>query len=155
MNGHAIREAARGIALVVHDGQCRKGAGEPYFNHVEAVADGVWGWRQKSIAFLHDVIEDCEDPATMTHALSVIFPLDIVESVLKLSRLSDKNGEKVPYEEFIQNIADTKDEDIIRVKIADVRHNLKDIRDIPGAQGMEVRYLKALATLEEALDGLA
>ena len=92
MNGHAIRELAKAWATVAHDGVSRKGAGEPYINHAERVAESVWGWRRKSIAWLHDVIEDAQDPEEMEAALRAIFPSDIIEDVLDLSRLPNEHG---------------------------------------------------------------
>jgi (p)ppGpp synthase/HD superfamily hydrolase len=150
-NGHAIRELAKAWATVAHDGVSRKGAGEPYFNHVERVANSVWGWRRKSIAYLHDVVEDAEHPDEMEKALCAIFPIDIVNDVMRLSRMPDEDGKKQGYMEWIEMIAASGNLDVIAVKLADIEDNLHDITDIPGMEGMQIRYMNARATLKEAL----
>lgn len=160
MNGHAIRELAKAWATVAHDGVSRKGAGEPYINHAERVAESVWGWRRKTIAWLHDVIEDAGNPQAMEYALRVVFPSDIIDDVMTLSRLPYRNPDmlnpkgknfwiKQPYEEWIQEIAASGNQDVIAVKLADIEDNLHDITDIPDMQGMQVRYLKAKGILME------
>ena len=149
MNGHAIRELAKAWATVAHDGVSRKGAGEPYFNHVERVADSVWGWRRKAIAYLHDVVEDAEYPKEMEKALCTIFPYDIINDVMRLSRMPDEDGRKQEYQQWIEMIAASGNQDVIAVKLADIEDNLHDITDIVGMEGMQVRYMKAKATLME------
>jgi (p)ppGpp synthase/HD superfamily hydrolase len=147
VNGHAIRELAQAWATVAHDGQCRKGAGEPYINHAARVAGSVWGWRRKSIAWLHDVIEDAPSPVYMENAMRAIFPEDIVDDVRALSRLPNTQGKKQPYQEWVEDIAASGNIDLIAVKLADIEDNLSDITDIPGMEGMQSRYLRAKATL--------
>lgn len=149
MNGHALRELAQAWATVAHDGVSRKGAGEPYVNHCERVAERVRGWRPKTLAWLHDTIEDAENPKAMEMALAVVFPLDIVEDLLMLSRLPDEDGKKQPYQEWIDEIAASENKDVIAVKLADIEDNLHDITDLPGTENLEVRYMRAKATLLE------
>lgn len=138
--------------MVAHDGQCRKGAGEPYFTHVERVADSVWGWRRKTIAYLHDVIEDQpteEESKRMEEALRVLFPSDIIDDVCVLSRLKI-GGKKPTYSDYILKMVEWNSLDVFVVKLADLDHNLEDIQDIPGGQSLVSRYRKAQGTLEEA-----
>lgn len=149
MNGHALRELAKAWATVAHDGVSRKGAGEPYINHCERVAERVRGWRPKTLAWLHDTIEDAEDPIAMQIALETVFPQDIVNDLMMLSRLEDPQGKKQVYQEWIQEIADSGSRDVIMVKLADIEDNLSDITDLPGTEGLEVRYMRAKATLLE------
>lgn len=149
MNGHALRELAQAWATVAHDGQCRKGAGEPYINHCQRVAERVWGWRAKTLAWLHDTIEDADDPQAMARALYCVFPGDIVDDVLRLSRLPGPDGAKTSYHEWIEYIAYSDRQDVIQVKLADLEDNLSDLSDIPGAQSLQSRYLRAKATLLE------
>lgn len=152
MNGHALKELAKAWATVVHDGVSRKGAGEPYMNHCERVADSVWGWRAKTLAYLHDTIEDADDPVAMATALRIVFPSDIVTDILWLSRLKDADGTKQPYQQWIEAMARHASSDVIQVKLADINDNMQDIADIPGAQGLEKRYLRAKATLLEVTE---
>ena len=151
MNGHAIRELAKAWATVAHDGISRKGAGEPYILHAERVADRVGGWRRKSIAWLHDVIEDAESPIYMENAMRAILPEDIVDDVRMLSRLPNTQGKKQSYQEWIADIAASGNQDVIAVKLADIEDNLHDLSDIPNSQGLEKRYLKAKIVLMEAV----
>jgi (p)ppGpp synthase/HD superfamily hydrolase len=151
VNGHALRELAQAWATVAHDGQYRKGAGEPYIEHPRRVADSVQGWRRKTLAYLHDTIEDWPRPKEMEIALSTVFPDDIIDDLLMLSRLPDDDGEKVPYQEWIEKIAASDNEDVIAVKLADLRDNMASLDDLPNGESMKPRYLKAEATLMEAL----
>lgn len=169
MNGHALRELAQAWATVAHDGQSRKGAGEPYINHPTRVAEAVWGWRAKTLAYLHDTIEDSDDPEQMFKAIRLLFGDEITRDLMLLTRLPRHNwlvvayslldldlpllesGDKEPYQEWIKRLASQGNEDVIRVKLADIEDNLKDISDIPNARGLESRYLKAKAVLLEAL----
>lgn len=157
-NGYALRQLAEALATVVHDGQFRKGAGEPYIEHPRRVAASMrlWGWRQQTIAWLHDVIEDAADPEKMDRALVTIFPRDIVDAVRWLSRLPDADGAKEPYQEWIEAIAACPDRDVALVKLADLEDNLRDIRDTPPEmRGIERRYTRARSTLLAALDPAA
>lgn len=154
MNGHALRELAQAWATVAHDGQYRKGAGEPYIEHPRRVADSVQGWRRKTLAYLHDTIEDYGDTRAdktgMEIALRVVFPPDIVDDLLMLSRLMDEDGNKQEYQAWIEEIAASGNEDVIAVKLADLRDNMASLGDLPNGESMKPRYLKAEATLMEA-----
>lgn len=152
MNGHAIVRLAEAWATVAHEGQFRKGAGEPYIEHAERVAGRVWGWRRKSLAWLHDVIEDAENPACMEAAMQQMFPPDLVMDVRALSRLPDSQGRKTKYQTWIEQIALAGNDDLVAVKLADLEDNLMDIDDVPGMEGMVSRYLRAKATLLDATE---
>jgi (p)ppGpp synthase/HD superfamily hydrolase len=58
---------ASNVAMAAHWHQTRKYTGEPYFNHVLAVATQVeaWGGTPEMIAaaYLHDVLEDTDETA--------------------------------------------------------------------------------------------
>ena len=147
MNGLAIMNLAHAIAVVAHDGQSRKGAGEPYINHVERVADSVYGWKLKSVAYLHDVIEDT--PIEFNDLAMIGIPEDIAHSVSILSRLQGQT-----YSEFIDRIIEYNsilEVDIIKVKIADIEDNLRDL-DTTEFWSMRKRYMKSLLKLQDALE---
>jgi (p)ppGpp synthase/HD superfamily hydrolase len=142
-SGRALLDLARALAFVAHAGQDRKGTGEPYFAHVEAVATSVQGWRRKTIAYLHDVIEDTDISGTTLRTLG--FPHDIVVAVVALTR-----GTEETYRDFIKRICAHPDPDVRPVKLADVRHNLKDLDLLPGdIAGKRRRYVLAEALLLE------
>ena len=171
MNGLALKELARSLAVVMHEGQCRKGTGEPYFNHVERVAQSVKGWEAQTVAYLHDVVED----TAITEAdLDKMFPRNIVIAVMLLTRHAD--GEET-YAEFIDRILRANmidpvtlksdsplvyksDSSLVykvgaelayEVKIADIRDNMAKLNEIPGdTTSKEKRYTKALARLLKA-----
>lgn len=152
MNGHALRELAQAWATVAHDGQSRKGAGEPYINHPQRVADLVQGWRRKTLAWLHDTIEDASRPDEMKQALWTVFPDDIMIDLKMLSRLEDDEGHKEPYQAWIERIAASGNQDVIAVKLADLRDNMSTLDDIPNGESMRPRYLRAEATLMEVAE---
>lgn len=143
MSGLAIMNLAHAIAVRAHEGQSRKGAGEPYINHVERVADSLYGWEMKSIAYLHDTIEDTY--ITSDSLLAVGIPIDIVGPVTVLTR-----QEGLTYVDFITRMIQTGDEKIMKVKIADIEDNLRDL-DATEFFGLRRRYMKALLRLQEAL----
>lgn len=142
MNGLALLDLARALAVVLHDGQSRKGTGEPYFEHVRRVAEAQQGWRRKTIAFLHDLLEDTA--LTATDLLVLGFPADIVADVVALSRVDGEN-----YFDFIGR-AKAAGVDATSVKLADIRDNLRDLDNLPGDRSsMRGRYISAEAALLE------
>lgn len=154
MNGLAVMSLAHAIAVVAHDGQSRKGAGEPYINHVERVANSLYGWESKSIAYLHDVVEDTN--VSFSSLKGVGIPDNIIACVAYLTRV-----ESDTYTEFIDNIInmpfDPTDDGkyrklTIKTKIADIEDNLRDL-DTTEFWSMRKRYMKALLRLQEALEG--
>lgn len=150
MDGRALLELARALARVVHDGEYRRGSGEPYFNHVDRVAGRVYGWRAKTVAYLHDVIEDT---VLTTYDLSHMgFPTEIISAVVSLSRDFYK---KETYTEFIQRAIDTGDKTVIAVKLADLEDNLDGIDELDPkeADGLRRRYRRAYEQIMEAVDG--
>lgn len=141
--GAQLLELARALATVVHAGQSRKGEGEPYIQHVERVAGRVTGWRAKTVAFLHDVIEDTAVTPYMLETLG--FPREIVRDVLALSR---REGET--YADFIGRTIRDGSDDALAVKAADLTDNLTD----PWAAKTDLaqRYLPAAARIRQELE---
>lgn len=144
MNGLAIMNLAHAIAVVAHDGQSRKGAGEPYINHVERVADSVYGWKLKSIAYLHDTIEDTY--ITMESLEAMRIPMDIIGPVVLLTR-----HEGLTYTQFIDRMIEDGNPDVFKVKIADINDNLRDL-DATEFWSMRKKYMKSLLKLQDALE---
>lgn len=143
MNGLAIKNLAHAIAVVAHDGQSRKGLGEPYINHVERVADSVYGWHSKSVCYLHDVVEDTD--ITLENLIAVGIPYSVIVGVDLLTRRKNE-----VYSSFIDRIILFGDKDFISIKIADIKDNMRDIDDTD-MPSLKIRYMKALALLEESL----
>lgn len=153
MDGRALLDLARALARVVHDGEYRRGSGEPYFNHVDRVAGRVYGWRAKTVAYLHDVIEDTELDA---YSLAMMgFPEDIVNRIDFLSKRKDLEGNNLEtYKEFIQRAIDSGDPIVIQVKLADLEDNLDGIDELSPkeAEGMRRRYRRAYEQIMAAVD---
>lgn len=135
---------AKALAAVAHAGQTRKGpAQEPYFRHVERVAGRVSSPRARTVAYLHDVIEDTR---VGPYTLQVVgFPVDIVADILALSR---REGET--YADFIARTIETGSDDALKVKLADLEDNLSD----PHTAGADLtsRYIPAAARILEELE---
>ena len=109
----------REVATRAHFGQARFNGG-PYINHPISVAGKFKEEKLKCIAILHDVIEDTV--YNSNQLLSEGISKEIVEVVSILSR---KKGE--PYTQFIMRVCENQD--AIRVKIADIEHNLSDLKE--------------------------
>jgi hypothetical protein len=141
--GHDLLRLADALASVVHAGQVRKGQGEPYYNHVSRVAGRVDGWRAKTIAYLHDVIEDT--PVTAEGLIDMGFPPTLVLDVVSLSR---SGGET--YSDFISRTIERGSLDALRVKLSDLQDNLTD----PWASETKLatRYLPAVRRITEEIE---
>lgn len=133
----------RAVHLMIdsQEGQVDK-AGQPYFLHPMRVALNCETSVQKTVAFLHDVIEDTAISSAdlKRHGFSE----EVVEAVLSVTR---KQGED--YEEFIQRCALNP---IGRyVKIRDLEDNLNvkrlDELDVSATHRIN-KYLKALRFLK-------
>lgn len=130
-------EIAESIAKKAHKGQKRRD-GKPYITHPQAVAesfDEKFNWECKTIAWLHDVLEDT-DVTSEDLIKEGIFRF-IVDSVEVLSR---KEGEN--YKDFILRCS--KDYYALRVKMADLKHNMSDLKE----GSMKDKYRLAFCLLE-------
>jgi (p)ppGpp synthase/HD superfamily hydrolase len=139
MNGEYLRELAHHLAYVKHDGTSRKGTGEPYINHVVRVADRCYGWKAKTVAYLHDLVEDTNIDLDTLERIG--FPTEIIDVVDALSRREDET-----YKEFIHRIKEAGSL-AVEVKLADLADNLQDIEQIPNNAGLRKRYINATACL--------
>ena len=142
MHAEKLVIKARQIAQKAHEGQFRHDKITPYFNHVEAVAIHVGespysmphyfsarGYGDyyglvlpylQTIGYLHDILED----TTVTiDDLNKEFPVGIVEPVILLTKVKDKNWNYVKY------LTDIKlDLLALVVKWTDLWHNLSDLK---------------------------
>lgn len=141
-NTNTLLEKALQIAIKVHDGQTDK-AGAPYIFHPIRVADRCSTDEERTVALLHDTIEDTE--VTPEYLLSEGFPRNIVDAILSVTRNEDES-----YEDFIRR---TRLNPIGRqVKL----HDLEDNMDITRLNELTERdiyrlnkYLKAYRYLKE------
>ena len=106
-------EKAYEIAKKAHLGQIDK-AGEDYIKHPEKVASFVSSDEEKSVAYLHDVIEDTE--LTLEDLREYGFSEEVLEAVDVITK---KKGQD--YQTYLNSVKENK---LARVvKLADLRHN--------------------------------
>ena len=133
------QELALQIAQKAHAGQVDK-AGKDYILHPMTVASYMDTDVEKTIAYLHDVLEDTD---VTVDALRKIFPNEIVDTLITLTHRKDES-----YFEYIQRVSKSKLAK--KVKVADLLHNL-DITRIkePTKQDYErlEKYKKAILYL--------
>ncbi|MDM9625196.1 HD domain-containing protein [Rhizobium sp. S152] len=125
-------ELARRISSEAHHGQTDK-TGEPYVNHCERVADRVDGAEEKTVAFLHDIVEKC-DGWDFERLRQLGFGDDIVEAVDALTHRQDETDDQFVVRAVENKIA-------CPVKIADLQDNLHQAN----AMGLDpVKYKRGL-----------
>ena len=106
-------EKAYEIAKKAHLGQIDK-AGEDYIKHPEKVASFVSSDEEKSVAYLHDVIEDTE--LTLEDLREYGFSEEVLKAVDVITK---KKGQD--YQTYLNSVKENK---LARVvKLADLRHN--------------------------------
>lgn len=134
-----IFETALAIAVKAHTGQVDKN-GMPYILHPIAVAQKVDTLELKTIAILHDTIEDTD--VTADYLLKQGIPQHIV-AVVKL--LSKPKGE--PYANYLQRV---KENPLAKaVKLADLSHNTDPERASGLNEARRKKYEMAKATLTD------
>lgn len=160
MNVPDMLSSARSAARKAHAGQVDK-AGRPYFEHLERVAQNAArrameaGLSEEEIldveasGILHDILEDTDIKAEDLEAIGMSARvIGIVEGV---SRPQD---DRLTYQEWIQEIADSGDVLLIIVKLADNEDNGDPGRlqnSEGGSSSMAKRYARAKRVLEEGL----
>lgn len=107
------QELALQIAQKAHAGQVDR-AGKDYILHPMTVASYMDTDIEKTIAYLHDVLEDTD---VTVDALRKIFPNEIVDTLITLTHRKDES-----YFEYIQRVSKSKLAK--KVKVADLLHNL-------------------------------
>lgn len=132
---------AKSLAAKVHASQKDKG-GNPYINHIEGVAAGVESVEAKTVAYLHDVLEDTA--TTEDDLKKEGFPAEIIEAVKALTKDKDET-----YEDFIKRVG--KNPLAAKVKLSDLANNM-DISRIPNPSEKDYerieKYRKAIEYLK-------
>lgn len=132
-----IANKAIKIAEQAHKGQFRRDGKTPYVSHPKAVADKFKTSHLKSVALLHDVIEDSE--LELTDLLAKGMPFSVCLSVGLLTKKDDEN-----YLDYILKIK--KNKMACKVKIEDMKHNLKTSKG-----NQKNKYLLSIFILESDL----
>jgi (p)ppGpp synthase/HD superfamily hydrolase len=136
----SVEAEAQKLARRAHAGQTRKN-GEPYFNHPDRVVRQLDDPTAQAVAYLHDVLEDCRDPAVLEELKH--FPQPVVEAVKLLTRAANET-----YFDFIHGILASGNEIAIAVKIADLKDNLRDLEE--GHQKDKYRFALELLVRRSA-----
>lgn len=126
---------AESWARRLHEHQKDRVTGAPYITHVERVVALVDGDDAKTVAWLHDVVEDTD--VTLYDLCRAEFPDVVLDAVNALTR----KGE--PYSEYIDHIHACGPQLARVVKIADLRDHLQP--HCP--ERLRPRYERALALL--------
>ena len=101
------------IATGAHNGQVDKG-GQSYIEHPKAVVSFVETEDEKTVAWLHDVVEDTD--VELIDLVLIGFPLRIVNAV---DAITHRKGEDRRV--YLNRVAN--DPIAVRVKLADLMHN--------------------------------
>lgn len=127
------------LASQVHQGQ-RDKLGKPYILHPIAVASLVDDFELKTIAMLHDTIEDTW--VTAEYLLNYGFTKEIVEAVEGVT--NPKDGD---YEAYLRKVKSNPKSRL--VKLADLAHNTSPERETGLNDARRERYAFAKKFLNE------
>jgi (p)ppGpp synthase/HD superfamily hydrolase len=143
-----LLEKALEIAIECHKGQTDKG-GNPYIEHPKAVASRLDNPEEKSVAFLHDVVEDTYMTLELLRQLG--FPEYIVLAVDSVTKRDNETYDEFLFRSSLNRIGR-------KVKIADILENLnfdripKNIQEELGVKQMarlRNKYERALDILTQ------
>lgn len=113
-----VFEKALMVAVQAHSGQTDK-QGKPYILHPLAVASQLDSLELKTIALLHDTIEDSW--VTKEFLLRNGIPVELVEVIALLTKPKD-----MPYEDYLRRVKTNPM--ALAVKKADLAHNTSSER---------------------------
>ena len=133
-------ELALEIAINAHKGQYDD-CGMPYIFHPLHVACNVKTIKEKTVALLHDVIEDTE--ITLNDIKNYGFSNDIIEALDAITRSEDED-----YSKYIETVS--KNKIATKVKLADLDHN-SDISRIKGPDKEDFKRLEKYKKAKEYL----
>lgn len=118
-----LEKKATDIVNILFDGKFDKGR-KPYIEHLLYIRDNVNNENQRIIGLLHDTIEDLN--IKKEELIDIGFPENIVDVIEILSR---KSKPKEDYNDYIERIINSNNEDALEVKLIDLKHNM-DISNI-------------------------
>jgi (p)ppGpp synthase/HD superfamily hydrolase len=132
------------IVLATNAHRCQKDRNdEPYIMHPLRVAAQLWGYDERMVAVLHDVVEDTD--VTLDDLRSAGYPGHIVAAVDALSKRKDIDE---PYSQYIQRVG--QNPLATKVKIADLCDNA-NLDRLPKVEAFDLkrldRYNRALQYL--------
>lgn len=127
-------QQAREYATLAHQGQHRRDGVTPYITHPETVAQILDGDVVQAAGWLHDVLEDTY---ATEEALRAQFPKEVVDIVVEVTR-----KEKETYFDYIMRIVRSGNKGAIRVKLADLFHNMNTLEE--GSMKDKYRFAKRM-----------
>jgi (p)ppGpp synthase/HD superfamily hydrolase len=147
--GDALLARARDVAAAAHLGQVDQ-AGNAYIAHPTAVSLAVrgYGLDHEVVGLLHDVLEDSDWTAAALTAAG--FPKAVVDALELLTHPAHE-----PYVAYVDRLVASGNRLAMRVKLADLRHNLARLHRLPldAQDRLRGKYLPAERKLVEALYG--
>jgi len=120
------------LATSAHRGQKDRND-EPYIMHPLRVAAQLWGYDERMVAVLHDVVEDTD--VTLDDLRKAGYPGHIVDAVDAISKRKDVDE---PYSQYIRRVKENPL--ATKVKIADLRDNA-NLDRLPKVEGYDLRRL--------------
>jgi (p)ppGpp synthase/HD superfamily hydrolase len=120
------------LATDAHRGQKDRND-EPYIMHPLRVAAQLWGYDERMVAVLHDVVEDTD--VTLDDLRQAGYPDHIVDAVDALSKRKDVNE---PYSQYIRRVKENPL--ATKVKIADLGDNA-NLGRLPKVEAYDLRRL--------------
>ena len=118
-----------------------------YREHLRHVSEDFTNKKVKSLALLHDILEDTE--VTSSDLLNLGYSKGEVEVLEILTNTWDN------YEEYIDNILNSNNKIALNIKVKDLLHNMDltrlkkiTLRDIKRAKKYLNAYIKIIETLE-------
>src|SRR5688500_11588977 len=150
-----IRKVAEAVALAaeVHHGQCRD-EGTPYIEHpirVAAIAAGEAGLTDPDLliaAYLHDSIEDAEQPEAVRERIAQLFGERVLGIVETLTKPADRSSPKDQRDRIYHQRLEAAPREVKALKVADRLDNARFLVRCPDP---EKRRTYALETEEKYL----
>ena len=121
------------ISTVLFENDLDKG-GNPYFKHLIYVYIHVSTRYEKTLALLHDVLEDKD--VTREDLLDVGFSPKFVKDIESLTRVKP-----MEYSDYIDNLIENGSVEALHVKLADLEHNM-DISRIANPTVKDIERIK-------------
>ena len=143
-----LTKTAMQIAYDAHYGQVDRGK-TPYIFHPMHVAESMKDEDSTVVAILHDILEDTPVSEELLRRKGI--PDRLIEAVEIMTHRDDE-----PYMVYLYRIVNSKNELALRVKYADVLHNLDATRTKTGKlpKYLEDRYRHAEELLRNALNAM-
>lgn len=130
------------LSVKAHGAQVRRDHGGPYIGHVFDVMNGVTGYSAKTVAVLHDVLEDTRVTAHGLRKIGV--PPLLIEAVQALTKPPYAETSDAAYLDYIRKVV-APNKLAREVKLADLASNLRT-----ADRAHRNKYLKARAILAKA-----